>query len=109
VLIGKHGQLDVLAATEVRGVAGRELADQDQVDACGFEVLPGAVQLDGVRAAIDSAVVAQPDQGCGAVLPEVAKADRSTVVVLQDDLRQLVRTGRRVGLLATCGSPEHGA
>jgi hypothetical protein len=40
------------------GVTRCQLADQHQVGARRLEILPGAIQLDRVRLAIDSAVVA---------------------------------------------------
>ena len=69
LLVGEHRQLDPLTTAEVRGVPGRQLADQYHIRACGLELLPGAIQLDRVRATVNSAVVAQPDQRRRAIGP----------------------------------------
>ncbi len=73
-----------MAASELRGVAWRELTDQDEAGVRSHELIPGAVQLDRVRLAIDSAVVAQPDQRRRALAPEIAQADRVAVVIGED-------------------------
>ena len=85
-LVGEHGQLDPLAAAEVGRVARGQLADQDQVDAGRLELLTGAMQLHRVGLAIDSAVVAQPDQHRGAVAPQVAEPGLVAVLVGEHDV-----------------------
>ena len=57
-LIGQDRHLDPLPATEVCSVPGGELSDQREAGARRPKLLPGAVQLDRVRLAINSAVVA---------------------------------------------------
>jgi hypothetical protein len=47
----------------VRRVTGRRLSDQHQIGPGGLELLPSAMQLHRVRAAVGSAVVAQPHEG----------------------------------------------
>jgi hypothetical protein len=91
VLIREHGQGDLLPAAEVGGVARRRLPDQHQVRAGGLELLTGVVQLDRVCLAVDSAVVAQPHQGGGALAPEIAEAHGVPTLVPEHDLSKLVR------------------
>ena len=86
MLVGEHGELDVLPSPEVGGVPGRQLTDQDQVRACGLELLSGAVQLDRVRLAVNSAVVPEPDQRSRLVAPEILKPELSAVVIRQHDV-----------------------
>ena len=88
VLVSQHGQLDLLATPEVRGVTRAQLADQDEVGARRVELFPGAVQLDRVSLAINSAVVAQPDQRRRLLAPEVPQPDLVSVLVGQDDVGQ---------------------
>lgn len=75
------------------GVARSELADQHKPSAGGLEVLPGAVQLDRVRLAIDSAVVTQPDQGDGSVSPEISQADVIAILVGENDVPEGIGCG----------------
>ncbi len=79
-----------MAAPKMGGVARRELADQDQVGSRCLELIPGAVQLDRVRLAIDSAVVAQPDQRRRTVAPEISQADVVAVLVGKDGVCERV-------------------
>src|SRR5579864_305075 len=106
VLVGEDGEIDVLTAAEMGGVARRELADQDERGARRLELIPGAIQLDRVRLAIDSAVVAQPDEGRGAVAPEVAQADLVSVLVREDGVRERVggRHSRNLSRYWVCDS-----
>jgi hypothetical protein len=67
-------------------VARGGLANQDEVDPDLLEALPGVVQLDHVRAAERSAVVAEPDERGRLHAPEVAEANGLAVVVGQDDV-----------------------
>jgi exopolyphosphatase / guanosine-5'-triphosphate,3'-diphosphate pyrophosphatase len=85
------------------------LADQYEADARGVEVLPGAVQLHRVGAAVRSAVVAQPDEHHRAVGPEVAEPDRVALVVGHREVRQRVGARRRMCATTSLGDSEHGA
>ncbi len=86
LLVGQDGQREALAPAEVVRVARRGLPDQDELDPGGIEIRPCAIQLDRVRAAVDSAVMPEPDQRHGLVTPQVAQADRLSVVVGQHDV-----------------------
>ena len=101
------GQVQLELAAEVGRVARRRLADQDEAEAGGLELLPVAVQLNRVLAAVDSAVVAEPDERDGALAPELAEPYVVPVVVEQDDVGERVGALRRMGLLALFCGPEH--
>jgi hypothetical protein len=58
------------------------------------------MQLHRVRAAVDSAVVAQPDERRGPVSPQVTETNIAALVVGQNDLRQRVSALRRVCALS---------
>jgi hypothetical protein len=93
----------------VGGVPGRQLAYQDEVGVRRLELTPGAIQLDRVRLAIDSAVVAQPDEGRRAVAPEVGQADLLAFLVGEDGVCEGIDCVRLVSALATRGSRHHRA
>jgi hypothetical protein len=107
MLVGQHRKLDPLSAAEVGGVARGCLADQDERNAGGLEVGAGAVQLHRVVAAVSSAVVAEPDQGDGAVAPEVAEANAVALVVGKDDVGQRVGPLWRLRALPVLAHPEY--
>jgi acetoacetyl-CoA synthetase len=88
-------------------VARRQLADQDNRAAGLLELIPGAIQLDRVRAAIDSAVVAQPDQRHRALGPELAESHPIAVLIGQHDPRERIGALRRVRVLPLVGCAEH--
>src|SRR5947209_4503140 len=67
-------------------MTGRQLADQGEGRAGVLELLLGAVQLDGVSLAVDSAVVAEPHEGGGALAPNVAETDVVAFVVRENDV-----------------------
>jgi hypothetical protein len=67
------------------GVARRELADQHEIGPGGLELLTSTVQLDRVGLAINSAVMAEPNERGGALAPEVSQADLVTFLVGQHD------------------------
>ena len=82
---------------------GRQLTDQHELCPGGFELLLSAVQLDRVCLAINSAVVAQPDQCDRAITPKIAQPDVVAVLVRKDDVGQSVgplfgRNGHRSAL-----------
>lgn len=81
VLVGQDRELDLLAAPEVGGMSGRQLTDQHDVRARCAKLLASAVQLDRVCLAIESAVMAQPDERRRAVLPEAGEPDVVAVLV----------------------------
>ena len=85
---------------EMGCMARGDLADQRQRRAERLELLASAMQLHRVCLAINSAVVAQPDERRGTVAPQIAEANVVAVVVGQDDVRKLVRPPRRIGRLA---------
>jgi hypothetical protein len=58
-----------------------ELADQDDPRAGRLELLPGAIQLDRVSLAINSAVVTEPHQRDRLLRPEVAEPHLVAVLV----------------------------
>ena len=95
VLIGEHGKLDPLPAAELGGVARSRLADQHEPDAGGFEIAPGAIQLDRVILTEDSPVMPQPDECGGALAPQLAETDVVALVVRKDDLGESVGARRR--------------
>ncbi len=97
------------------GVSRSCLPDQHDGRAVALQLLASAVQLDRVGAAVDSAVVAQPDQCHRSVLPQIAEADLIAVVVGQHDLREGIRfsggarpSGRR-RLAEHAANPTSGA
>jgi hypothetical protein len=91
LLVSEHRKVDAAAAAEVSGVSRRELSDQDQAPSCGVELIPGAVQLDGVSLAVNSTVVPQPHERNRAVTPEIAKSHLVAVVVGEDDVGERPR------------------
>ena len=100
--VGVDEQLDLdpLRALERRRLLDSAVADRRQLDARGLEVVPRPVQLDRMLAAEDAAPVAQERERGRAVRPEVAEPHVVTLVVLQHDLLERVRVGRRARALA---------
>jgi hypothetical protein len=98
-LVGENRDVQVLAATKVRGLLGRRLADEDEPRAGRLKLLASAIQLERVLLAENSAVVAKPDERHRSVAPQIAQTDRIAVLVGQDDVRKAVGTRRRLGPL----------
>jgi acetoacetyl-CoA synthetase len=74
------------------GRIGRSgLTDQHHVGAGGEELLTSTLQLQGVSAAIDSAIVAQPDERHRPLTPEIAETDVVAVVIGQDQVGDSLR------------------
>jgi acetoacetyl-CoA synthetase len=91
----------------VRRLARSGLADQHHPRAGGFELVPGAIQLDRVCLAENSAVVAEPDKHRRPLVPEVCQPHRVVVLVGEDDVCEGVSPRRRVRLLLPQRRPEH--
>ena len=57
LLVGEHRNVEALAAAEVGSLPGGRLADQHEAPAGRLELVAGAIQLDRVLLAENSAVV----------------------------------------------------
>jgi hypothetical protein len=106
-LVREDGQLDLETPAEVGRLTRRGLSDQDKRDAGGLELAVGAMQLHRVVATVHSAIVTQPHQGDGTVLPQIAQPHLAALVVEQRDLGQGIGPGRGTGLLPLLGDAEH--
>ena len=92
LLVGQHRQLHPLAPAELSRLARGALADQDEVGARLLELLPGAIQLDGVLLAKNSSVVPEEDERGRPLRPKLAEAYLVAILVWQHDLAELVGT-----------------
>jgi hypothetical protein len=74
-------------------MARRAHSDENERGARRIEPLTSAVQLHRVVAAVQSAVVAQPDQDGRTIAPEVAQAPLVALVVGQHEIAQRLGGG----------------
>ena len=100
ILIREHCRPELTPPAEVCGVPRGQLPDEDEAGARRLDLLPCAIQLDRVRLAIDSAVVAKPHERHGALAPELAEPHFVAVVIEQHQVRERVGALWRIRPLA---------
>ena len=98
--IDEEGERDVLLLLEVGGHRGQ--AHSDGGDVRALELLVPVTQLRDVLAAERSAVVTEPDEDGGPVLPEGAEPDLTILMVDEDDVLEGGRSLHGADGTASC-------